>query len=359
MSRRLLAALAMVACPTVAEAAEGRFEHWSVHCVDGKTAGECSAWTEADASGARLVRLTVARDASKAAPIRLVVTLDAPVRAAPRPRIALVVDGGPPLRIATGSDLASVPGAAPGTVELRLSEAAAKRLLPFLRRGKELHVTVSGEGGEQVAAALPLPGFAGAAVMMDHAQGRADQKDALGAIIGGASPAALSGRLRDVSRDAVPETLKKIMVSRDCPVWDEAETDPSFLAEESFAADLGGGRTLWAIVCASGSYNTDFALFVEDPSKAADRFDPLLFAAFVESIGWTGAETLTNVTYDPETRQLKAFDKGRGAGDCGQVGEWEWVGAAFRMIEYRAKEECDGSGAGKPENFPIVFRGER
>lgn len=358
MSRFLLAALAVFVA-TLAEAAESRFEHWSVRCVDEKTAGNCAAWTEADASGARLVRLTVAREPSKTAPIQLVVTLDAPSRAAPRPRIALVVDGGPPLRIASGSDLSSGPGAASGSVELRLSEAAAKRLLPFLRRGKELHITVSGEGGEQVSAALPLPGFASAAVMIDHAQGRSERQDALAAIIGGASPAALSGRLRDVSRDAVPETLKKIMVSRDCPVWDQAETDPSFLAEESFAADLGGGRTLWAIVCASGSYNTDFALFVEDPSKAANRFDSLLFAAFVESIGWTGADTLANVSYDPETRALKAFDKGRGAGDCGQVGQWEWVGAAFRMIEYRAKEECDGSGAGKPENFPIVFRGER
>jgi hypothetical protein len=302
------------------------------------------------------MRLAVAREPDKTAAPRMLVTLLAPAQAAPRPRIALAVDGGPPVRLASGSDLSVGPGPEPGTVELRLSDAATKRLLPFLRRGKIMQITVSGDGGEQVSASLPLPGFAAAAAEIDARQTR-DDKDALAALIGGGTPAALSGRLRDVGRDDVPETLRKVMVERDCPVWDQAEGNPSFLAETSFAADLGGGRTLWAIVCASGSYNADFALFIEDPSKAADRFEPLMFAAFVESIGWTGTATLANVVYDPEIRELKAFDKGRGAGDCGQVGLWEWVGAAFRMIEYRAKEECDG--VGEPESFPIVFRGER
>ena len=83
----------------------------------------------------------------------------------------------------------------------------------------------------------------------------------------------------------------------------------------------------------------------------------LLFAAFVESLGWTGVDTLSNVAYDPAKKQLTAFEKGRGAGDCGTVGAWEWGGAAFRMVEYRAKEECDG--VGEPGKFPIIFRGDR
>lgn len=353
-----LAALAFGLLATApALSAEGAFEAWRTACAAPNTPGDCRASTEADASGAKSVRLSVVREPARDAPARLVVVLVDAVRAPPRPRIALVVDGGPPVRFASGSDLSSGPGPQVGSTELRLSDAATRRLLPFLRRGRMLDVTVSGEGGDQVSAKLPLPGFAAAAAELDVRQGRVDRQDALVALIGGAEPAARSGRLRDVPRDQVPETLRKVMIARDCPVWDVNEASPSFLAEQSFAADLGTGRTLWAIVCASGSYNVDFALFVEDPSKAADRFDPLLFAAFVESIGWTGTDTLANVAYDPEKRELKTFDKGRAAADCGQVGIWEWVGAAFRMIEYRAKEECDG--VGKPESFPIVFRGER
>lgn len=355
--RIALALVAAVAFASTPAAEETRFEAWTAVCPGQKQPGDCRAFTEAPAASARAVRLSVVREPARDAPPRLVIALVDAVRAAPRPRVALAVDGGPPVRFASGSDLSSGPSPQAGSTELRLSDAATRRLLPFLRRGKIMHVTVSGEGGEPVSAELPLPGFSAAASEIDARQGRSNRQDALAAIIGGQSPAALSGRLRDVGRDQVPETLRKTMVQRDCPVWDQQETAPSFLAEQSFAADLGSGRTLWAIVCASGAYNADFALFVEDPSKAADRFDPLLFAAFVESIGWTGTDTLANVTYDPEKRELKAFDKGRSAGDCGQVGVWEWVGAAFRMIEYRAKEECDGVGA--PEQFPIVFRGER
>lgn len=353
----VLAALALFSAVLPAAGAESRHEAWTTNCAEEKAKGDCRMFTEAGASGAKTMRLSVVREPAKEAPARLVVVIGEALRVAPRPRLAVTVDGGPPVRFASGSDLSSGPGPVPETTELRLSDAATRRLLPFLRRGKAITLTVSGEGGEQVAAELPLPGFAAAVAEIDRAQGRTDRQDALTALIGGATPAALSGRIRDVGRDDVPETLRKVMVGRDCPVWDQAETNASFLAEQSFAAELGGGRTLWGVVCASGSYNVEFALFVEDPSKAADRFDPLLFASFIESIGWTGSDTLANVVYDPDKRQLTSFDKGRGAGDCGQVGIWEWVGAAFRMVEYRSKEECDG--VGDPAKFPIVFRGER
>lgn len=351
------AALALLLLSVCAAAADGRFDVWSTRCSGAGAAIECAITSQAAASGARAMRATIVRGADKTAAAALVLTLIEPKSPAARPRIALVVDGGPPLRLASGSDVASGPSPEAGAIDLRLSAAATRRLLPFLRRGRSLEVTVTGEAGEPIAAALPLPGFAAAVADVDHAQGRTGRKDALTVLIGGATPAAISGRLRDVGRDAVPETLRKAMVARDCPVWDQSETNPSFLAEESFAADLGGGRTLWAIVCDAGFYNAHFALFEEDPSKATDRFEPLLFATFVESIGWTGVDTLANVAYDPETRELRAFDKGRGQGDCGQFGLWEWVGAAFRMVEYRAKEECDG--VGEADSFPIVFRGER
>lgn len=357
MPRLPLAALALAFATANAVATDREFDAWTVHCAAGDKPGDCAISTEAPASGARAMRLAITRAATKEAPASLVVTLVSAMEPTARPRVALVVDGGPPLSLASGTDVAATSGGEAGALDLRLSAAATRRLLPFLRRGKTLDVTVSSEGGRPISASLPLPGFAAAIAEVDHAQARSGHKDALTALIGGASPAALAGKLRDVGRDAMPDTLRKAMVTRDCPVWDEAETNPSFLAEESFAADLGGGRTLWAIVCDAGFYNAHFALFVEDPSKATDRFEPLLFATFVESIGWTGVDTLANVAYDPETRELKAFDKGRGQGDCGQVGLWEWVGAAFRMVEYRVKEECDG--VGEADSFPIVFRGER
>lgn len=356
---RLWPALAVAFCMGgLARAEEAPFESWTATCADTKAGRDCRVVTEAPAAaGARAMRITVLRAPAKDASPHLLITLLEPSTPATRPRLALAVDGGPPLRLAFGADLASAPGATPGSLDLKLSDVAARRLLPFLRRGKALDVSVTGDGGEMVEAHAPLPGFGPATTWIDERQGRAGRPDAFVALVGGGSPAVLAGRLRDVARDAIPDSLRKTMVARECPVWDAIEPNPSFLADESFAADLGGGRTLWSVVCASGAYNVSFALFVEDPSKAANRFDPLMFASFVESLGWTGVDTLSNVAYDPEKRLLTAFEKGRSAGDCGVYGAWEWVGEAFRMLEYRAKEECDGTG--QPQKFPIIFRGDQ
>jgi hypothetical protein len=359
----LLVLLALAPFAAIAAEPAQRFEGWTAACVDTKLGPDCRIVTEAPAKdGARAVRLAAQRSPQKDAAPHLVLTLLGLKAPLTRPRLALAVDGGPPLRLGVGADLAATSGAEPDTLDLKLSDGASRRLLPFLRRGKALQVTVVSEGADPTGVAptgaeIPLPGFGAAAAAVDGRQKRTDRLDALSELIGGATAAARAGLIRDVARNTIPETLRKLMVARDCPVWDEAEANPSFLAEQSFAADLGSGRTLWAIVCSSGATNVGFALFVEDPSKVADRFEPQLFAAFTESLGWSGVETLSNVSYDPEKRQLTAIEKGRAAGDCGLYGAWEWVGEAFRMIEYRVKEECDG--VGEPSKFPIMFRGDR
>lgn len=352
--RRLLASLALIAAACAAANA-AQFEGWGVSCGTGVKVVDCRMETAAVKTTANAARLVAQRAGAPEAAPRLVLAVDVE-GALNRPRVALAVDGGPPIRFASGADLASAPGAA-GGVELRFSDAATRKLLPFLRRGKVLTAEIVAEDRRDLSADFALPGFASALAEVDRAQGRVDRPDALVALVGGDTPAVRSGQVRDVSREHAPPALRQIMVDRDCPVWDRNETDASFLAEESFAADLGGGLTLWAMVCASGATNVDFALFLEDPSRAAGRFEPLLFAAFLESVGWTGVDVLSNVAYDPAKKELTAFDRGRAQGDCGQVGSWEWGGAAFRMVEYRSKEECDG--VGEPGKFPIVFRGER
>lgn len=351
--RRLLASLALIAACSVASAAQ--FEGWAVSCGDAAAAVDCRVETPALRTTGTAAKLVAQRAGAKESQPRLALAVDV-AGALNRPRVALAVDGGPPIRFAAGADLASAP-TPDGGVEIRFSDAATRKLLPFLRRGKTLAVEIIAEDRRSVSAEFSLPGLAPAFAEVDRAQGRVDRPDALVALVGGDTPAVRSGQVRDVSRENAPPALRQIMVDRDCPVWDRNEADASFLAEESFAADLGGGLTLWAMVCASGATNVDFALFLEDPSRAAGRFEPLLFAAFLESVGWTGVDVLSNVAYDPAKKELTAFDRGRAQGDCGQVGAWEWGGAAFRMVEYRSKEECDG--VGEPGKFPIVFRGER
>lgn len=350
-------ALGLAVSPAGAQSPSGA---WTVACGPADPVPGCRvAARPSDPSGARELGVAIGRGGAKEAQPRVTLTVVKPSGALLRPRVALAVDGGTPIRLAAGADLASAPSASdPETVEIRLSEGVTRRLLPFMRRGAVLTVEITGESEQKIAGEIAMAGLQGALAEVDRAQGRADKPDALVALVGGGTPAALSGQVRDVGRDAVPPALRAAMEARDdCPVWDKTEAAPSFLADESFAADLGSGKVLWSIVCASGAYNVQFALFLEDPSRVAGRFESLLFATFVESLGWTGVDALTNVAYDPAKKQLTAFEKGRGVGDCGTVGTWEWGGAAFRMVEYRAKEECDG--VGEPGKFPIVFRGER
>lgn len=66
----------------------------------------------------------------------------------------------------------------------------------------------------------------------------------------------------------------------------------------------------------------------------------------------TASTQLVNYGFDAETQQVSSFSKGRGLGDCGTSGLWQWDGFAFRLVEFRAKEDCDG---GDPGDFPLVY----
>jgi hypothetical protein len=39
---------------------------------------------------------------------------------------------------------------------------------------------------------------------------------------------------------------------------------------------------------------------------------------------------------------MRSFAKGRGAGDCGTIGEWKWTGSDFKLARYWSKPDCDG-----------------
>jgi hypothetical protein len=52
--------------------------------------------------------------------------------------------------------------------------------------------------------------------------------------------------------------------------------------------------------------------------------------------------SITSPTYEAKTRTLNSFHKGRGAGDCGSIGEWKWSGWFFRLTHMWVKADCDG-----------------
>ncbi len=121
---------------------------------------------------------------------------------------------------------------------------------------------------------------------------------------------------------------------------------------EPLIAPLSGTAILYAIPCTAHAYNITYRLYVVESGEIGGT-ETLYFADYSDTHGWIGTDLLFNVSFDGATKTLTAFYKGRGLGDCGTSGTWQWKGHAFALKEYRAWSRCDGSHG--PGDWPRVF----
>jgi len=146
-------------------------------------------------------------------------------------------------------------------------------------------------------------------------------------------------------------------------VIDRALDDPDCFLPEAFdVLEMWDGTTLDSntrihiVPCQLAAYNMISKVIIErrDDEGTESTFDLQSFADYSTLYGWTASDTLTNTFINPETGHLAHFHKGRGVGDCGASGSWEWTGFLFAMIEYRVHEACDQSLM--PDTWPIVYQ---
>jgi len=104
---------------------------------------------------------------------------------------------------------------------------------------------------------------------------------------------------------------------------------------------LGPDQLLWEVPCDAGAYNL-ISLYMLG-NAAGTRFVP---AVIEGNTGWENQSVpsaqLVNASYDPGTRQLSAFNKGRGLGDCGSSEAWMWDGRRFARLDETVMGECEG-----------------
>lgn len=121
--------------------------------------------------------------------------------------------------------------------------------------------------------------------------------------------------------------------------------------------DLGWKKKLYVIPCAMGAYQGYGHAFISSGEGDEMYVQPVAVLGYNESSkGVEPQYELGSVGYDPKTKVLSTFAKGRGIGDCGQATiskihseEWQvWV----KTIEVRAKPKCDG----KETRWPVVFK---
>ena len=153
-------------------------------------------------------------------------------------------------------------------------------------------------------------------------------------------------------RPELPGTLlKRHFTASEC----DPLTEGALSADAAIQADLGDGKTLYIIPCFAGAYNTAYRVYLVRNGEN-EKARTLYFANFSQSLGWYGSDTLINASYEPDTKALISFGKGRGLGDCGNAARYTWDGFDFRMIEYRAWDQCDGSR--QPEQWPVIYKAE-
>ena len=110
------------------------------------------------------------------------------------------------------------------------------------------------------------------------------------------------------------------------------------------------------IFCNAAAYQNNYVAIYEYQDEDGKNFTNII--SFKEYItadlsGFYDNTTPVGLDYDEMTGLFSTYAKGRGLGDCGSAGIYEWDDAAREavLIEYTLKEECDE----KFNEWPVVY----
>jgi hypothetical protein len=187
-----------------------------------------------------------------------------------------------------------------------------------------------------------LAGLTASLIWIDEMQGRLGSERVAEAPPVGLDPAAGSG----------PAEVPPMLMAQHA-----ADTGCQPMAELANGNDveivaLDADTAMYLLPCWSGAYNFGWKAYVE---RFEGEYALQSFAEFNPSAGWTATTDLVNYAWDDAAKTISTFNKGRGIGDCGTAGTWEWHEFAFRLLSFAAKEECD---EGYPGDFPVVYSRE-
>ncbi len=132
-----------------------------------------------------------------------------------------------------------------------------------------------------------------------------------------------------------PAAVKALVHKAECDAEPNGEGEPQ-------AWRLSADKVLWRIPCGGGAYNFSGLFVVVDKGGSA-------VLAPVEGVD---DGLLMNAEYDPKTRLLSSYNKGRGVGDCGDSSTWAWTGEVFALSEASVMPLCRGYGY----DWPTAFR---
>lgn len=315
------------------------FRDWTAVC-DNLDACVAFAFPK-DESEIAWLRLERAGDAG--APVAIVIAIyaedDPDVGGGPW---TILVDGRPvaglgvlsPVQDGTGFWRAEVPAANGRALALAARDGSA--------------LTVSRRGRPPVS--LSLSGGAATLLWIDEQQNRLGSPTALSRATGTPSaivvpPAPVIAAGPAITQTglpgAVPPSVMKVV--GDCEDMADREVQP-------LIARLAPGVVLFAPVCSLGAYNAVHGLVLADEAGRNPRAISLPLPAGADQASISDP---MNLDYDPDTRILASFAKGRGLGDCGDELQWIWDGKAFQVLSMQVMPVCRGVPG---DDWPTLYR---
>lgn len=197
---------------------------------------------------------------------------------------------------------------------------------------------------------LSLSGGAATLLWVDEQQNRLGSASALGPA-SEPSPSIIMGAMRliraapAVAQTGLPRSVPAPVMAAigDC---EDMADDPV----EPLIARLAPGVVLYAPVCGRGAYNAVYSLALADEAGRGARVISLPLPA---GYGQASISDPMNLDYDPATRILASFGKGRGLGDCGDETQWVWDGKAFQLLSMLVMPECRGVPG---DDWPTLYR---
>jgi hypothetical protein len=224
----------------------------------------------------------------------------------------------------------------------------AQGVMDQMMPGNRLDVRFTDETGAPRLASFSLKGLTAALIWIDETQGRLGSERVAEAPPVGLSPA---------NRPPPPPSSGELTLAdmpADLVALDSARPDAcdgfDILDWSFYAYPLGEGQTLYLLPCTGGAYNRFYSVYLGD-GAGYQRLD---FATPTYSAGWQAEPGIWLESFDPQTLELRSSNLGRGMGDCGMRGRWQWNGSRFVMLDYTLQAACDASV--EPGDFPLVYR---
>ena len=332
------------------------FRNWLASCDNVRSCQAVSLKPDADDT-AWVLRLQ--RDGTASAPVQLSIL---PTDGEPGPGTRLVIAhaGGPIATLAVGRGMAIV-----DEVLVIQDRAAIQAVLSAARTAESLDLRFDPAiPADKPVQTISLAGISAALLWIDEQQQRVGTTTALvrpGSRPASAVPAppALPPAPPERSQPAgsskpVSDAARQAMEQHSQSYCERDARSPD--TEGATAIPLGGTLLLASVRCFSGAYNFSRAFFLlEDGPQPVIR--PALFPRPHRDATPDDPQSPDNVLTNGEPDEVSAavsyYAKGRGLGDCGDLGTWQWDGRAFQPIVYRRMPVCRGIPA---YHWPLLYR---